>query len=506
MRTLDLPRRRSLALSALGAAALVVCSYAFTVLLSAACVVGPLLLLTYLPGTAAAILFIAGVVMAGVILWSIVPRRDRFQPVGKSIRAADQGRLFSEIENIAVSLKERLPSEVYLTLDVNAAVADRGGVMGVGSRRVMLLGLPLIRVLTVSQLRAVLAHEFGHYYTGDTRLLPWVYRTRGAMIRAIQNLGSESLAPIFARIGWASVAHTVTISILAAYWKLFMRVSQAISRRQEYRADELACHIAGSQALIDGLRRIHSAAAAAPWFWQNEISPAVKAGCRPPIAVGFAHFMAAPRISKLLAEELAAELRKDSTHPYDTHPALGKRLAAAEAISYQCELDESPAITLLDNVDGLEVELLKAQFPKLDLARLTPVSWDRIGSDVYIPAWRRFVAEHASALPVRMEEFPRAAASLGEIGRKIPDPPGMLLTPEQRAGRAAFLLGEALALALWDAGWQLCSKPGEFQFERNGEQIDPAALIAGLRSGQVSPAAWAEWCRSAGLSSDAASA
>jgi len=55
-----------------------------------------------------------------------------------------------------------MPKEVYLIADVNASVAQRGGILGVGSRRVVGLGLPLTRILSVAQLRAVLAHEFGH--------------------------------------------------------------------------------------------------------------------------------------------------------------------------------------------------------------------------------------------------------------------------------------------------------------------------------------------------------
>jgi len=44
--------------------------------------------------------------------------------------------------------------------------------MGFGSRRVMGLGLPLLQILTVAQFRAVLPHEFGHYYGADTRQDP----------------------------------------------------------------------------------------------------------------------------------------------------------------------------------------------------------------------------------------------------------------------------------------------------------------------------------------------
>src|SRR5262249_12562420 len=133
---------------------------------------------------------LAGIGMAGTILWSLVPRRDKFEPPGPLLDRSAQPRLFAEIEQIAAALDESLPSEVYLIPDVNAYVGDRGGLMGIGSHRIMGLGLPLLSLLTVSEFRAVLAHEFAHYYGGDTRLGPWVYKTRRAMIRTIENLAS----------------------------------------------------------------------------------------------------------------------------------------------------------------------------------------------------------------------------------------------------------------------------------------------------------------------------
>jgi Zn-dependent protease with chaperone function len=85
-----------------------------------------------------------------------------------------------------------MPAEVYLVPDVNAWVMQRGGLMDFGSRRVMGLGLPLMRILTCSQLRAMLAHEFGHYHGGDTKIGPWIYKTRGAIVRTVNSLGSGS--------------------------------------------------------------------------------------------------------------------------------------------------------------------------------------------------------------------------------------------------------------------------------------------------------------------------
>src|SRR6185437_11012238 len=81
---------------------------------------------------------------------------------------------------------------VFLMPDVNAWVAQRGGVMGFGSHRVMALGMPLMALLTVPEFRAVIAHEFGHYHGGDTRLGPWIYKTRSAIGRTLRELGRRN--------------------------------------------------------------------------------------------------------------------------------------------------------------------------------------------------------------------------------------------------------------------------------------------------------------------------
>jgi len=156
------------------AIAMVVFSYVFIIALAAICVYLPyqLLFSESSSGTNALLLFIFGLVIAGGLLWSLVPRPDKFTPPGPALTAQEHPRLFAELEKIALSLREPMPSEVYLIGDVNAWVADRGGILGFGSRRVMGLGLPLMSALTVSQFRAVLAHEFAHYYGGDTSLGP----------------------------------------------------------------------------------------------------------------------------------------------------------------------------------------------------------------------------------------------------------------------------------------------------------------------------------------------
>ena len=125
---------------------------------------------------------------AGVILWAIFPRIDNFTPPGPKLTRKNFPRLFEQIERAAHATGQALPRDVYLVPDVNAFVDQRGGFMGVGSRRVMGIGLPLFHLVTIDELRSILAHEFGHVYGGDTALGPWIYKTRAAIIRTVISL------------------------------------------------------------------------------------------------------------------------------------------------------------------------------------------------------------------------------------------------------------------------------------------------------------------------------
>jgi Zn-dependent protease with chaperone function len=114
---------------------------------------------------------------AALVLGSLAPRPDPFTAPGPELERANHPRLFAENDRIAGLAGQAGPSVVYLLPDVNAFVTQRGGFLGLGSRRVLGLGLPLLQILSVSELRAVLAHEFGHYHAGDTRLGPLIHST-----------------------------------------------------------------------------------------------------------------------------------------------------------------------------------------------------------------------------------------------------------------------------------------------------------------------------------------
>ena len=194
-----LPSRKwSIVALGTGGMAMVVVSYLIAIALAFACLGLPVLLLWYFPlGGQINLLFMRlllsafGVVAGLTILWSLVPPKDKHEVNGVRIDLKKEKRLAKEIEAIAGALREPMPSEVYLIGDANAFVSEVDEAKGFGRRRILALGLPLLQILTIKQFRAVLAHEFAHYYAGDTRLGPWVYDARRSLIRVYENLGKN---------------------------------------------------------------------------------------------------------------------------------------------------------------------------------------------------------------------------------------------------------------------------------------------------------------------------
>ncbi|HEY0873518.1 MAG TPA: M48 family metallopeptidase [Vicinamibacterales bacterium] len=204
------------------------------------------------------------VAAAGAVLWAIVPRPDRFEPPGPRLDASQCPALFAMIREVAQATGQAPPAEVYLVNEVNAWVSQRGGIMGIGSRRVMGIGLPLMQGVSQQELKAIIAHEFGHYSSGDVSLGPWIYKTRAAIVRAVQGLEE----------GWLSLP-------FQWYGTMFIRLTHAVSRQQEFVADAIAARVAGVAAAASALRRVTGVAAAHSAFVGNELVPVMREGsCR----------------------------------------------------------------------------------------------------------------------------------------------------------------------------------------------------------------------------------
>ncbi len=457
-------------------------------------IAGGLLYLIYIDVTVASTihlrLVIGALIGAATILWAILPRPDRFEPPGPELGEREQPALFEDLRAVADGTGQAMPEEVYLVPDVNAWVSQRGGVMGFGSRRVMGLGLPLLQGLTRDQMRGVIAHEFGHYHGGDTRLGPLLYRTRAAIGRTVESLGNSLLQAPFR---W--------------YGAVFLRITHATSRRQEFAADALSARLFGSRPLIGGLRALPGLTEAFPAFWMQEIIPALNAGYRPPLAEGFARFVAHPRVAAEVARVRDVALGESAGDPYDTHPPLPERIAALERLgagdppSDASAADASPAATLLADPDRLERSLLIHMYGEEPVSKLNPIRWEECGAKVFLPEYRNQVRMQKRALSgITLSNFAALTRDPSPVARLLVFPGDGPAGRKERRLAALQILASAMIVGLHDAGWTIRTGPGEpVVMSRGDRTLAPFELVDRLHQGKVPADEWNAIVAVAGL-------
>jgi hypothetical protein len=210
---------------------------------------------------------------------------------------------------------------VLVTADFNAAVTQlpRLGVFG-WHRNYLMVGLPLLRSLSVVQLEAVLAHELGHLSRGHARLGNWIYRLRRTWQRLDQALE--------ARPQWGS---GLIRRFLGWYAPYFNACSYPLARQSEFEADATSAQITSRQAAAQALTNVSVIGS----YLGERYWPQVRARARdmPQPAFGPFSDYAAPPLAGADADTqrwLVAALAERTTYS-DSHPCLRERLQALGA-------------------------------------------------------------------------------------------------------------------------------------------------------------------------------
>jgi heat shock protein HtpX len=434
-------------------------------------------------------------IAAAVIVWSALPRIDRFVPPGPEIAPADAPELFRCLADVAAATRQAMPRHVYLVPDVNAFVTERGGLLGLGSRRVMGIGLPLLALLDVSELRGVIAHEFGHFHGGDTRLGPWLYKTRSAVARTIINLMRAQAATSGGEAAFVALLLAAARKPFQWFGGLFLRATLVISRRQELIADALAARVVGAAAAIRGLKSIHGGATAYETFMRLEMAPVLDAGFMAPIVEGFQRFLQVAAVGEQVTKAIEKEMADGRGEPHDSHPPLRERVLEIEAFALApVEEDGRPAAALVGDLAALEGRL--APFLVADRDRVHQrIGWDEVGAKVYAPRWRELTRGLAG---FDIAQLPIEQAQLRVLMRSVGHPvSGASDIALLRWAIEAY--GAYLALALIEKGYHVSAEPGGgVTLAHDGTVVQPFKRAADYLFGKLPPTEWAAWLDSLG--------
>ncbi|HMC14980.1 MAG TPA: M48 family metallopeptidase, partial [Albitalea sp.] len=245
--------------------------------------------------------------------WLWQPHREL---PGRRIERADAPALFDELDALAKALDAPRIDEIRLDDQLNAgALQTTARRRPWRSQRVLILGVPLLDLADKTTLRAVIAHELGHFSHKHHRLGHWIYRARvGWLAFATESSARDSL---FERAA----------SRFACWFgPWFARLSFPYSRHCEYQADAFSAELVGRDVAAGALVRV--AALNERWssFMGAGLTAHRQAHASAPSelsAVCRAAVLAAP----LSPSELAALDQREAASD-DTHPALRERVAA----------------------------------------------------------------------------------------------------------------------------------------------------------------------------------
>ncbi|MFY0254182.1 M48 family metallopeptidase [Chitinophaga sp. 30R24] len=188
-------------------------------------------------------------------------------PGRKEIFAHEHPELFSFLEQLTHDTNTPMPKRVFITADVNAGVFYDSSFwsMFFPVKKNLAIGLGLVNCVNLSELKMILAHEFGHFSQRSMKLGSYVF----TMNRAIYNMLYENNGYNDILEAWASLHNVFALmsvltariiyviqSILKLLYRLINLSYMKLSREMEFHADTVALSVTSSSVAISAMRRV----------------------------------------------------------------------------------------------------------------------------------------------------------------------------------------------------------------------------------------------------------
>ena len=364
-----------------------------------------------LPFISIKLMFIV-VVGTAVALWSMV--RALFVRLnagdGRVLPPEEEPRLHALAAEVARAVQARPVGEIVLHPGAGVGVHERGSTVGVLLGRgigVLHLGYAALQSLTVGELRAVLAHEYGHLSHGETQLTPVLGRVEIASIGMLQGT---------AQGGWLALINPA-YWFLRGYVRVYLRITRGQGRRRELLADRVAALVYGGETFARALTRVGEAS--------GDVNRAVSVmgilrtvGIR---ADGLYALQSLRRSEMLQPLRRALEEESSRAAPegeFDTHPPDAERIARVRGIEGTVADDPAPAVSLLSRPETIATEVAAEvlfQLPPPEANQPAPAA----SVEEVTRAMARLLDAHELAGKDTREAVPHLAAAVEGLSRTL---------------------------------------------------------------------------------------
>ena len=215
---------------------------------------------------AAAMIGMGGIIFVFLIKFLFSVSKDTSEKI--KITREKEPALFQLIDETYQQVGAPAPKNVFLTSDVNAFVSYDSSFwsMFLPVKKNLTIGLGLINTTTVSELKSILAHEFGHFSQKSMKVGSYTNQAQKMIYDMLYN--NEKF---YKNIGGVAGVHIVFYIfvmvavyfirgiqwILARLFDFLFSKHLSLSRQMEFNADAIAAHVVGSQVSAESLLRLN---------------------------------------------------------------------------------------------------------------------------------------------------------------------------------------------------------------------------------------------------------
>jgi Zn-dependent protease with chaperone function len=211
---------------------------------------------------------VAMAVMFFVFLLKFLFKKHSFKdPNQVELKEQDHPELFAFVRKLSQETGAPFPKKIFVDHQINASVSYDSTVLSLflPVRKNLLIGLGLVNSLNLSEFKAVLAHEFGHFSQSSMKLGSYVYMANRIIYSMVAERDSwDDLLEQWKRsdiriavFAWLLMPFIwLARQLMALMYKVLNLFQSSLSRQMEFHADKVAVSVTGSNAIVNALYRL----------------------------------------------------------------------------------------------------------------------------------------------------------------------------------------------------------------------------------------------------------
>lgn len=392
--------------------------YFFLVLLAVTitiiCSYGGIMLMSSSPGFITLMLGLGLIGFGFMLLFFLIKFLFTSNKVDRSgmieITEKDQPKLFQFVRTTAQATQAPFPKRIYLTSDVNASVFYDSNFWSMifPVQKNLVIGLGLVNCVNISEFKAILAHEFGHFSQRTMKIGSYVYNVNHVIYNMLyENEGYNTLLERWANLsGYFAIFAQLAVQmvkgiqwILQKTYNIVNLSYMGLSREMEFQADMVAASVAGSEPLITSLNRLDLAGYSYSNllnFYNEKISDNVKTNNiylqhtlvmhNLAETIGIETVEGLPHVTPELIDQLNQSkiVIKDQ---WASHPSTTERSNRLRALDLPATPDYKPAWDLFINQEKWQERMSNKLFEAIEYAQPT--------EDIDLPAFNNLYFKDA---------------------------------------------------------------------------------------------------------------